>query len=239
MNIQSRGAVERIERCRLVVGARRWTYAEEHRAEIDAHWARRAAENPRFFNGRIHLLAEERSGAGSLEGELLVTDFKSYLYWRDAGFADRSVRDAFGSALIRSADGHVLLGRQRDGNINAGLVYLPGGFIDGRDVGPDGLVDLAGSVLREVAEETGLAADDVTVQPGYWVTRTGHLVSIAVEVVSRHSSSELAGRVESYIASDPNSELTGIVMVRRKADIEGLPMPPFAPLLLEALLNSS
>lgn len=233
------GHVERVEACRLVVGGRRWAFAELHAAEIDAHWARRSAENSQFFNGRIHLLFESSLAGGRFEGELLATDFKSYLYWRDMGFPDQSVRDAFGSALIRSAEGHVLLGRQREGNINSGLVYLPGGFIDGRDVGPDGAVDVVGSVLREVHEETGLGRDEIAVVPGHWLTMTGPLISIAVEVVSPLPSAALAARVRAHLEADPNSELTGIVIAKGGSDIAGLAMPEFAPILLGRLFGSA
>jgi 8-oxo-dGTP pyrophosphatase MutT (NUDIX family) len=230
------GRVERVETCRLVVGGRRWAFADEHAAEIDAHWVARSANNPQLFNGRIHLLVASRLSGGHFEGELMRIEFKSYLYWRDRGFPDGSVRDAFGSALIRSAEGHVLLGRQREGNINAGLVYLPGGFIDGRDVGADGVVDLVGSVLREVEEETGLGRDEIAVVPGHWLTLTGPLVSIAVEVISPLPGEVLAERVRAHLAGDPNSELTGIVIAKGKSDIAQLAMPDYTPLLLDKLL---
>ena len=115
--------------------------------------------NPRYFNGVVHLVDDVRLDGDSASMLRFVrTDFKSYLFWRDQGFPEAGVLDGFGSALIRSSDGHMMLGRQRAGNVNAGLAYPPAGFIDEQDVEADGSIDIAGSVAREVSEETGIDA---------------------------------------------------------------------------------
>lgn len=229
--------VSRAETCSLTAGRARWPFAEAEAAAIDAHWARRSAENPGFFNGVIHLLRHHTFENGVFKGELVRTDFKSYLYWREMGFPDASVRDAFGSALIRSAEGHVLLGRQREGNINSGLTYLPGGFIDARDVGVDGSIDIAASVLREVEEETGLPAGGLIRRPGFHVTVTSPLISIAVELVSIAPAEVLRTAMLAHMAADPESELTDAVIVRSSADLSGLAMPDYARILLLHLFS--
>ena len=170
-------------------------------------------------------------------GQLLRTDFKSYLYWRETGFADTSVRDAFGSALLRSAEGYVLLGRQREGHINSGLAYLPGGFIDERDIGPDGRVDLDASIGREVAEETGLDTEAAQRRNGYWLTRVGSLVSIAVEFQLHDPADVLLERIGAHLAADAESELTDVVVVRRAADLDGLAVPNYARALVSHVLQ--
>lgn len=220
-------------RCDLVAGGRSWGFAARHAAGIEAHWDKRRVENPGFFNGVIHLLADFRLEAGRFEGELLRTDFKSYLYWRDTGFPEAGVWDAFGSALIRSAEGYVLLGRQREGNINSGLAYLPGGFIDGRDVDGRGRVDIVASVLREVAEETGLAAEELSISPGYLVTFAGPLISIAVELVSPLEAGPLRERMRAHFAGDPQSELTDVVVIQGPEDGRAAAMPEFTRILLD------
>ncbi len=186
------------------------------------------------------MLASHSLGADRFEGQLMPVEFKSFLYWKEHGYPDTSVRDTFGSALIRSAEGHILLGRQRAGNINAGLAYLPGGFIDGRDVAADGSIDIAASVAREVAEETGLGAGDIERMPGFYphVCRADGVdrgrVSCAFEIRgagSRHSGPTRTG------SRTPNSRTSSIV--RDAADLEGLAMPLYAEVLLRELLAGS
>ena len=221
--------------CRLRVEAGGWPFAEAHAAEIEAHWQARLRESPGFFNGRIHLLTAHAFENGVLTGRLIATDFKSFLFWRETGERDRTVFDAFGSALIRSRDGAVLLGRQRSGNINAGLTYLPGGFIDARDVGPDGHIDLEGSILREVAEETGLRVPLVTVRPGVIVTFTGQQISLAVELMADLDAEGLQERVRAFLISETEPELEAAVLIRSERDLEGLAMPDYARGRLENL----
>jgi hypothetical protein len=227
-----------VDACRLFVGEGQWRFATENAMEIDALWTRRSAENPRLFNGAIHLLEDGRLGTSGYEGRLVRTDFKSYLSWREAGFPETGVRDAFGSALIRSAEGHIVLGRQRHGYINAGLAYLPGGFIDGRDVGTDGVVDIDASITRELGEETGLSVGAHLVsEDGYLMTFAGPLVSIARRHRSPLGSDALCRLIGDHIAADPEAELAAAVVVRQRSDLLGLAMPSYAQVLLDHLLD--
>ncbi len=231
-----RGRVVRAECCELAVGGRGWPFARENAAEIDAHWQRRTAQCPGYFNGRIYMLTRYTLHDGVLRGELTEVEFKQFLYWRDLGEPDTSVFDAFGSALIRSSDDAVLLGRQRPGNINSGLAYLPGGFIDTRDVDAAGRVDIRASILREVEEETGLATHELAACDGFLVTLIGQQISIAVEILADVPARELVRRLGARIAADPGSELEEILAVRTRADLASLAMPGYARLLLDALL---
>lgn len=228
--------VTSVTRCRLVSTDRTWGYATDNAEAIESHWRRRLEETPTFFNGTIHLLDRARQTPDAFEGEFLTTDFKSYLYWREAGFPEAGVRDCFGSALLRSADGAILLGTQRAGNLNSGQSYLPGGFIDVNDRRGDGTIDIEKSVLRELAEETGLATDDLTITPGFRLARSGPLLSIGVEIRASAAARDLARAIEDAIAADPNSELQSVTFVRDGTDLEALAIPTFARMLLSVLL---
>jgi 8-oxo-dGTP pyrophosphatase MutT (NUDIX family) len=230
-------SVTAVTSCDLRVDDGTWGYTHVHANAIEAAWQSVRIENPAFFNGTIHLINGLRLEDGCLHATFLRTNFKTYLHWRRAGFPETGILDGFGSALIKSADGAVLLGRQRAGNINAGLAYLPGGFIDARDAGPDGRIDITASVVRELQEETGLSGADLQPQPGFLITQTAAHVSIAATFQVNLDAESMKSKIEKHIAADPESELTDIVIVRQLADLEGLAMPHYARVLLQQLLS--
>ncbi|MDQ8697439.1 NUDIX hydrolase [Hyphomicrobium sp. LHD-15] len=213
-----------------------WDFAAQKNQYIAEHWQRRLDENPKFFNGIVHVLVNYSLSAGGVfSGTFVRTDFKSFLYWRETGAPDPTVMDAFGSALILSSEGRVLLGRQRQGNLNGDLSYPPGGFIDVRDIAADGTIDLDGSVLREITEETGL--DDTVLQrlSGYVVTIAGPVLSIAVPWTSALSEPNLISAVSRHIDADPDGELKSVAFVAPGASADGLAMPAYARALLGGL----
>jgi 8-oxo-dGTP pyrophosphatase MutT (NUDIX family) len=228
---------ERIARCGLSVEAGGWPFAERRRAEIAAHWQRALTERPKMFDGTVYLLREGTLAGETFKGTFVRADFKSFLYWRETGYPDAGVRDGFGSAVLRSQEGHVLLGRQTSGNVNAGLAYPPGGFIDVRDV-HEGAIDIEASVARELAEETGLEADDLARAPGYLLTRAGPLVSIGIEWRSQLPAEALRARILNHVARQSVPELADIVIVRSGGDIDEDMMPRFTRPLLRLLLTA-
>jgi 8-oxo-dGTP pyrophosphatase MutT (NUDIX family) len=225
-----------VEACDLTVSDETWVFARDNAAAIDVHWERATLANPSYFNGRIYVLAHSQLEDGVFSGQLIAAEFKAFLYWKETGQTDTSVCDVFGSALIRSGDGAILLGRQRAGNLNAGLVYLPGGFIDPRDRDDDGRVDIRGSVLREVEEETGLKARTLAVSDGFLITTVGQQVSIAVEIVGDGDADQMMAFMREAVAYEAAPELDEIVAVRTVADLDPLPMPEFAQVLLRHVL---
>ena len=226
-----------VAQCKLEVCTAKWDFTARHRAAIDEHWQGRSLANPGFFNGTVHLLADHDLHDGRLSGRLMPVEFASFLYWKDNGYPDPSVRDAFGSALIRSVEGHVLLGRQSAGNLNAGLAYLPGGFIDQRDIQASGAVDIDGSIAREVVEETGLGLKDLERQTGFILTFAGAMVSIGVEYRSPMQAAALKDRVLLHIASDAQAELAGVEIIQGIRDLDRIAMPIYAEILLRQLFS--
>lgn len=229
------GGVVRVARCALRVCPEAWSFAVRHADEIAAYWERRRSDSPKLYDGVLHLLRRCAFEHNVFTATFLRTDFKSFLYWRALGYPVAGVRDGFGSAVIRSAEGHVLLGRQTAGNINEGLVYPPGGFIDERDA-CDGVVDIDAGTARELREETGINPDDFTRAPGYLVTTSGPHVSIAVEWRSALPSDALRAHILDCVRQQPEPELADVIIVRSPRDIDAHTMPGYATVLLSALL---
>jgi 8-oxo-dGTP pyrophosphatase MutT (NUDIX family) len=214
-----------------------WPFAERNAAAIALHWEKRQSENPGFFNGTIHMLQSYELHGGHFRGRVFPTRFANFLYWRDHGCPDKSVRDCFGSALIRSNDGQYILGRQAPGHINTGMTYLPGGFIDQRDVDAEGRVDIAGSVAREMREEAGFDATDFAKSGGALLTFDENLLSIAIEFVSSANAEVLLAEGEAHVRTDSEGELEALVAIRTMTDLDALQVPAYARHLLQHVLT--
>jgi 8-oxo-dGTP pyrophosphatase MutT (NUDIX family) len=231
---EAHATVVAVEECRLLLADEGWEFADVHAHDIEAHWERRLEDNPGFFNGTIYLTRGATVEEGVLSARVFATDFKNFLYWRETGYGDRSVTDVFGSALIVSADGAVILGRQREGHINSGLAYCPGGLVDTRDILADGSVDILGSIRRELGEETGLTTGSLVEGPGFLVTRLGQQMSVAAEFRSPLGTDELTQRIAEYLDADPRSELADVVAVASLGEAASVAMPGFMQPLLRA-----
>jgi hypothetical protein len=87
-------------------------------------------------------------------------------------------------------------------------------------------VDLTGSVLREVAEETGLNAADISVRPGWIAVFAGPRIAQMKVLQSAMKAEVLRARVLDHLASEAKPELADIRIVRSPADFDPM-MPPF------------
>ncbi|SFV29358.1 NUDIX hydrolase [Hyphomicrobium facile] len=227
--------VKSVADCSLKLSGEAWPFAQEHASAIDAHWQAATNENPAYFNGIVHLIDSVRFVDGVLHATLTRTEFKSYLYWRMHGFPEAGVLDGFGSALIRTSDGEYLLGEQMPGNVNYGFACLPSGFIDERDVLPDGTIDITRSIEREIAEELGDVAKLVQKEKGFIVTRSDTQMSFAVPFYAPVPTAEIVRLLEAHNATCDDPEIQTIIPVANRDDIERLNMLPSTRATMEAL----
>jgi 8-oxo-dGTP pyrophosphatase MutT (NUDIX family) len=225
----------RLASCSFSVADGAWPWAAERADAIAYDWVRRRALAPQLFDGTVYLLREYAIDGAALTGTLFSTDFKTFLYWRDHRADAKGVSEAFGASLIRSAEGHVLLGRQGPGQLNSGRVYPPSGLIDGDDL-RDGAIDIDASIARELAEETGLTPGSLERVPGYIAAVSGRQVAVAIEWRSPLAAEALRQRILGFIEAEARPELDDIVIVRQSADIDARAMPGHAQALLRTLL---
>jgi 8-oxo-dGTP pyrophosphatase MutT (NUDIX family) len=203
-----------------------WRFADERRAEIDAHFAKVKADKPEVWNGHILLMHRWGLTGTALHGAYMEVDFASLLAWRDFGFPDRATFNGFGMAALRAADGAYLLGERAPTTANAGRIYFPAGTPDPEDI-VDGKVDLAGNVMRELAEETGLTAQDVDVAADWTCVRVGQRLALMRELRAAGNANDLRERILAHLPNDPHQELSDIHIVRGPADVDPQRMPPW------------
>lgn len=202
-----------------------WPFARERRAEIDAHFADRTATIRQIWNGRVLLMRDCRIAGARLAGTCFETDFASFLAWRDWDFPDRAVTNCFVMGALLSADRAFLLGVMAAHTANAGRVYFPAGTPDPNDI-VDGYLDLAGSIAREVAEETGLTAEDYAPAERWHAVPAGMRLALIRILVAPLSAVELQRRIRAHLALQATPELADIRIVRGEADFDPM-MPPF------------
>jgi 8-oxo-dGTP pyrophosphatase MutT (NUDIX family) len=210
-----------------------WDFAATHANEIESHWAHRLTTNPGYFNGVVHVMADWHVNESTFVATFYRSDFKSFLYWREHGYPPAHALDAFGSAMVLSREGCVLLGHQSAGHINAGRAYLPSGFIDQRDCNNEGVIDIAASVMRELCEETGLTSAHLHRVPGFVIVVTGMIVCIAVRLQSTLSSVDLVHQIKATLAADPDPELVDVIFADPKTDLTALNVPVYSALAMQ------
>lgn len=209
-----------------------WPFADERRAEIDAHFEKLRAEKPQMWNGRVLLLRRGEMADGVLSGTYSEVDFASFIAWRDWGFPDTSVRNCFAMAALRSIDGAFLLGVMGAHTATAGQIYFAAGTPDPNDIVGE-TVDLERGVMREFAEETGLGLADAMPEPGWTATPLGQRIALMKIVQARVSAEELRERIRAFLASQKQPELADIHIVRGLDDLS-----PRMPAYVAAFLKS-
>jgi hypothetical protein len=212
-----------------------WPFADERRAEIDAHFARLRAAKPQMWNGRVLILRRGDIFDGVLSGAYSEVDFASFIAWRDWGFPDTSVRNCFPMAALRSSDGAFLLGVMGAHTANAGRIYFASGTPDPNDIVGDA-VDLERSVMRELTEETGLSAADVQPEPGWTAVPVGQRLALMKMVEARTSADDLAAGIRAFLTTQQQPELADVHIVRTLDDV-GPAMPPFVTAFLKSHLS--
>ena len=208
-----------LDRAEIIVESWRWNFEHERAEDIARHFAARRRQQPALWNGRVLLLHRLAIENAVLRGASFETDYASFLAWRDWGCADAGVFNVFAAAALQAADGSYLIGRMAPFTSVAGQWLFPCGTPDPKDVSA-GMLDLAGSVRRELLEETGLALGSLQAEPGWTLVRDGGFVALIKRVAARESAEGLRERVVRHLASEMQPEFSEIRILRGIADVE-------------------
>jgi hypothetical protein len=211
--------VLRIDRLELAFDPRAWPFAEQRRAEIDAHFDTRQRENPALWNGRVLMLRDHAIDGAAFRGAFIEVDYASFLSWHDWGRPDVGVKDCFAQGGLRAADGAFLLGVMAPHTANAGNIYFPSGTPDRSDV-VGATVDLEGSVWRELREETGLTQADMAAEPGWHTVLAGPLLAHIKILQAREDADALRAKILDAVSRQRQPELSDIRIVRGPSDFD-------------------
>ncbi|MGY4622337.1 NUDIX hydrolase [Bradyrhizobium sp. USDA 4486] len=210
--------IHRVTTLDLAVRPTVWPFAEERRVEIAAHFAEKQRERPKIWNGRILLGRDPVFADGRLAATYSEVDFASFLAWRDWGFPDPSVFNGFGMGALRASDGAFVMGEMAPHTANAGRIYFPSGTPDPGDV-RDGRLDIPGSVVRELEEETGLTADDYRAEADWHCVVSDRTIAM-IRVLNLDMPGDVArARIEANLAREAEPELSAIHLVRGMDDL--------------------
>jgi 8-oxo-dGTP pyrophosphatase MutT (NUDIX family) len=214
-----------IERLELGLTSHAWPFSQARRGEIDAHFAALRQSKPDLWNGRVLLLKDAAVGGGVLRGTFFETGFADFMAWRDWGFPDASVVNCFAMGALRGSDGAYLLGVMSQFTANAGRIYFPAGTPDPGDISGD-TVDLLGSVLRELAEETGLDTQEFSAAQGWTAIVAGPRIAPMKAIEANRPAEDLRQDVLRHIAGEARPELADVRIIRSADDFDPA-MPEF------------
>jgi hypothetical protein len=202
-----------------------WAWSQENRAIIETNWADKLVRTPRMFNGRVLLLRGMEISGGRCRADYFEADFKDFLAWRDLGYPDPSVGNGYAMAALQGSDGAFVCGVMGRHTANAGRVYFPSGTPDLSDLQPDGSVDLATSVTRELAEETDLPPHLFDVSEEWVVVRQWPAVAFMRPVRFHEPADTVAERIRAAISGQAEPELADAKVIRGLQDIDPATMP--------------
>jgi 8-oxo-dGTP pyrophosphatase MutT (NUDIX family) len=237
MNIPSPPVIHRVTALALRVEPWTWRFADERRADIDAHFAVKRREKPKIWNGRVLLGRNPVFTEGCFSASYFEVDFASFLAWRDWGFPDREVFNGFGMGALRAADGAFVMGEMAQHTANAGRIYFPSGTPDLDDI-KGSTLDIPGSVEREILEETGLRDTDYRAAPHWDCVVLGAAIAMIRILHVDIPGETLRAKIEANLAAQAQPELSAIHLVRVSRDLTAS-MPRFVTAFIEAQLATS
>ncbi|MBZ6075278.1 NUDIX hydrolase [Microvirga puerhi] len=212
-----------------------WRWAEEHRDAIAENWRRRVSAKPKMFNGKVLLVSQISVTPDVCRNVYFETDYANLVAWIDMGHPDPTVANGFAMAALRGSDGAFICGVMSHDTVNGGRVYFPAGTPDRSDLLPDGTVDLASSLTRELAEETGLLDDDYRVSDEWVVVERWPALAVMRFATMNVPAAEGAEMIRARIATQEHPELSDVRVIRGMDDID----PKAMPLFLQSFLRWS
>ncbi len=214
-----------------------WPFAIENRDVAVQHFAAQQAKKPALFNGRVLLMREPKVIGDRLVARYFESDFATYLTWRDAGFPGEGIFAGFGMGALRDAGGVYVMGEMSAHTANGGRVYFPSGTPDPSDL-VGNRVDIEGSIVREVEEETGLTPSDYAARPGFHCVIAKPAVAIVQVLELKASAFAVKQAILQTIASQELPEFSAVHLIRNATDVTPA-MPRYVAAFIRQMAGTS
>jgi 8-oxo-dGTP pyrophosphatase MutT (NUDIX family) len=219
--------IRRVSRVEACCRPFNWIWPQYNRAFIEENWKRRTAGKPQMFNGRVLLLQDVAFEQDLCRNTYFEVDYADFVAWIDKGYPDPAIANGFAMGALRGSDGAFICGVMGSGTTNAGRVYFAAGTPDPSDLRPDGTVDLATSLTRELAEETGLQEGDYHVDDEWIIVQRWPTIALLRMVTLPVTAEEGAAKIRANIARQHEPELQDVRIIRDAANIDPERMPLF------------
>ncbi|MFC1459818.1 NUDIX hydrolase [Microvirga arabica] len=219
--------IRRVSRVEAYCRPLDWAWPKQNRDFIEENWKRRTAGKPQMFNGRVLLLQDVAFEQDLCRNTYFEVDYADFVAWIDKGYPDPAIANGFAMGALRGSDGAYICGVMGSGTTNAGRVYFPAGTPDPSDLRSDGTVDLATSLTRELAEETGLEDGDYHVDDEWIIVQRWPTIALLRMVTLPITAEEGAARIRANIARQHEPELQDVRIIRGANDIDPERMPLF------------
>ncbi len=194
-----------------------WPFLTERAAEIAAHWQALKAGKPAMFDGRVMLQHRGEVDGDVFRAGYFELAYSGFIAWHRWGFPETPgarVRNGFAMSALRSRDGAYLMGVMGEHTANAGRIYFAAGTPDPDDVLADGTVDLAGSALRELEEETGLLPGEYEAADGWRMVMNDQRIAFMRDVTIDLPADEARALILSRLSRQDEPELADIAIAR-------------------------
>ncbi|MDK9695472.1 MAG: hypothetical protein OEL76_03690 [Siculibacillus sp.] len=183
------------------------------REAVAANFAAMTAVNPKLWNGPFFLFEDAGFDGEVFRATARPTDYATFLEWRGRGFPGEVHAHIFPVPALTTADRRLLVGVMGRSTANAGLAYPPSGSFDHLDVSDDEL-DPVANMVRELAEEVGIDADEFAPDPGFTVLASGRRrLALVKRWRTARTTADLAAAIADHLGREHDPELGGFDFV--------------------------
>lgn len=195
-----------------------WPWCADNREAIATHWHKISAGNAHVFDGMVLLMKSGERKGDIYHSRYFKTRYSNFMALRDWGVPDQTVRNGFSCAALKTKDGAYLLGIMAAHTSNAGKIYFAAGTPDLDDCTGD-CVDIAGSALRELSEETGFTANQLELDGRITLVDEGFRVAFLCHATLTLNTQDALDYFAAWNAKQAVPELSGLYVVRGKDDL--------------------